>query len=177
MAKFFGSMLRLAIESPKKLPSLAACVSLWRQPSLLAMTHMRWVIGLMWAREHGLHRGVVPSVSGFLTGWPIDGCSNKDAGRSESETLTPCEKGTKTGLDKRRHAEARQHMLHHKDTKTQQTQRTQTQDTCCTRTIGSVRCARRRLLAKRNRSVITWCGSTCVRLPAWPPTEAQRGIL
>ena len=35
-------------------------------------------------------------MSVVATAWPIDGCSNKDAGRSESETLTPCEQGTKT---------------------------------------------------------------------------------
>ena len=31
-----------------------------------------------------------------VTAWPTDGCSNKDAGRSESETLTPGKQGTKT---------------------------------------------------------------------------------
>ena len=37
--------VRLVMDAPKKLQNLAACVSLWRPPSLLAMTHMRWSSG------------------------------------------------------------------------------------------------------------------------------------
>ena len=31
-----------------------------------------------------------------VTAWPTEGCSNKDVVRSESESLTPCQQGTKT---------------------------------------------------------------------------------
>ena len=33
------------METPKEYPCHAACASQWRQPSLLAMTHMRWFRG------------------------------------------------------------------------------------------------------------------------------------
>ena len=39
-------------------------------------------------RARETHR-VVPNVGG-LRAWPIDTCSNKDAGRSERKTPTPC---------------------------------------------------------------------------------------
>ena len=42
---------------PKKGPSSAACANQWRQPSLLAMTHMRWPTE---ASEHVRRRGVSP---------------------------------------------------------------------------------------------------------------------
>ena len=48
------------------------------------------VAGTKWAREHGIHAKCGPIVGG-LRAWPIDMCSNKDAGRSQSETPTLCE--------------------------------------------------------------------------------------
>ena len=70
-------------------------------PVSLAMTRMRWVHG------QGGHEStdsttfsVVPCVGG-LRAWPIDKCSDKDAGRSERETPTPCEPtGPRTRHDK-----------------------------------------------------------------------------
>ena len=55
----------------------------------------------MRARE--THR-VVPNVGG-LRAWPIDTCSNKDAGKRETETPTPCvtkqaERSDRTGQDR-----------------------------------------------------------------------------
>ena len=37
--------VRPDVEESKKYPCLAACASLWRLPSFLAMTHMRWLRG------------------------------------------------------------------------------------------------------------------------------------
>ena len=65
------------------------CASEWRQPSLFGDDTHAVVTRPKWAREHGGTHGVVPNVGG-LRAWPIDRCSNKDAGRSECETLTPC---------------------------------------------------------------------------------------
>ena len=70
-------------------------------PVSLAMTHMRWAHG------QGGHEStdsttfsVVPCVGG-LRAWPIDKCSDKDAGRSERETPTLCEPtGPRTRHDK-----------------------------------------------------------------------------
>ena len=54
------------------------------------MTHMRWLYGQSGHESMGYTRGVVQCVGG-LRPWPIDMCSNNDAGRSQSETPTPCE--------------------------------------------------------------------------------------
>ena len=59
-------------------------------PVSLAMTHMRWFHGRSGHESTGHTRSVVQCVGG-LRAWPIDVCSNKDAGRSQSETPTPCE--------------------------------------------------------------------------------------
>ena len=59
-------------------------------PVSLAMTHMRWFHGRSGHESTGYTRSVVQCVGG-LRAWPIDMCSNKDAGRSQSETPTPCE--------------------------------------------------------------------------------------
>ena len=58
-------------------------------PVSLAMTHMRWVHGQGGHKSTGYTQSVVHCVGG-LRAWPIDSCSNKDAGRSECETPTPC---------------------------------------------------------------------------------------
>ena len=53
--------------------------SLWRQPSLLVMTHMRW----RWCQsghESTDYTLRVVSYVGGLQAWPIDRCSKKDAG-------------------------------------------------------------------------------------------------
>ena len=59
-------------------------------PVSLAMTHMRWLHGQSGHESTGYTRSVVQCVGG-LRAWPIDICSNEDAGRSQSETPTPCE--------------------------------------------------------------------------------------
>ena len=51
---------------------------------------MRWLHGQSGYESTGYTRSVVQRVGGFRA-WPIDICSNKDAGRSQSETPTPCE--------------------------------------------------------------------------------------
>ena len=56
----------------------------------LAMTHMRWLHGQSGHESTGCTRSVVHCVGG-LRAWPIDMCSNKHAGRIQSETPTPCE--------------------------------------------------------------------------------------
>ena len=43
--------VRLDVEAPEKFPHPAACVSLWRHPSLLAMTHAVVTQVVKWARE------------------------------------------------------------------------------------------------------------------------------
>ena len=82
--------MRRVVEAPKKLPCPAACASLWRLPGLLAMTHMRLSHGSRGHHEHRLHSvWSMASVGGELG--PSDACSNKDAGKHERETPTPCE--------------------------------------------------------------------------------------
>ena len=48
-----------------------------------------------WAREHGLHTSCGPFFVGGLQAWPIDLCSNKDAGKRERETPTLCGKSNR----------------------------------------------------------------------------------
>ena len=77
------------MEAPWKYPCPAACASQRRQPSLLAMTHMRW-LHCQSGHESSEHtRGVVPYVGG-LRAWPIDKCSDKDSGKHERKTPIPC---------------------------------------------------------------------------------------
>ena len=80
--------VRLDVEAQKKCPCLAACASLWRLPSLLAMTHMRLLHGQR-GQQSTDYVKVWSSVRGLRT-WPNDGCSNKDAGKSERGTPIPC---------------------------------------------------------------------------------------
>ena len=47
--------VRPDVEESKKYPCLAASASLWRLPSLLAMTHMAVVARTKWATEHRVH--------------------------------------------------------------------------------------------------------------------------
>ena len=58
-------------------------------PVSVAMTHVRWLHGESGHESTGYTRGVVHCVGG-LRAWPIDKCPNKDAGRRQSETPTPC---------------------------------------------------------------------------------------
>ena len=51
---------RRCVEALQKCPCPAACASLWRQPSLLAMTHMRWVHGQSGHQSTGYTQSVVP---------------------------------------------------------------------------------------------------------------------
>ena len=59
-------------------------------PVSLAMTHMRRLHGQSGHESTDCTQSVVHCVGGWKT-WPIDKCSNKDAGRSQRETPTPCE--------------------------------------------------------------------------------------
>ena len=52
---------------------------------------MRRLHGQSGHKSEGHTQSVVHCVGGWKT-WPIDMCSNKDAGRSERETRTPCVK-------------------------------------------------------------------------------------
>ena len=54
-------------------------------PVSLAKTHMRWLHGRSGHESTGYTRSVVQCVGG-LRAWPINMCSNKDAGKSQSET-------------------------------------------------------------------------------------------
>ena len=58
-------------------------------PVSLTMAHMRWLHGQSDMRARDTHR-VVPNIGG-LRAWPMDTCSNRDAGKSEIKTTTPCE--------------------------------------------------------------------------------------
>ena len=58
-------------------------------PVSLAMTHMQWAHGQSGHESTDDTLSVVPLVGGWEA-WPIDRCSNKDVGRRERETLTPC---------------------------------------------------------------------------------------
>ena len=54
------------------------------------------------ASEHGLHTKCGPLCVSGLGKWPIDWCSDKDAGKHERKTPTPC---GRTGIDKEREKE------------------------------------------------------------------------
>ena len=61
--------VRRGVEAPQKCPCLAACATLRKQPGLFGDdTHA--VIGLMWVRQHGLHRRV-PQSRWVVKAWPI----------------------------------------------------------------------------------------------------------
>ena len=78
---------RLDVEAAKK--CLAACASQWRQPSPLAMTHMRWLSGQSGHESMGYTLSVVPMSVGCKPG-PSIGARHKDAGKHERRTPTPC---------------------------------------------------------------------------------------
>ena len=59
-------------------------------PVSLAMTHMRWLHGQSGHESTGFTQSGSLGVGG-LRAWPMDRCSNRDAGKSESKTPTPCE--------------------------------------------------------------------------------------
>ena len=72
-------------------------------PVSLAMTHLRRLHGQQGHESTEYTQSVVPNVGG-LRAWPIETCSNKDAGKSESKTPTPCEceqadTGSSRGVD------------------------------------------------------------------------------
>ena len=54
---------RLDVEARKKYPCPAACASLWRLPSLTAMTRMRWLHG------QGGHESTDYTECGLLCRW------------------------------------------------------------------------------------------------------------
>ena len=67
----------------------AARASHWRQLGPLAMPHMRW--------QHGYSCGhastdyaLMLSPMSVVRAWPVDRCSNKDAGNRESKSQCPC---------------------------------------------------------------------------------------
>ena len=75
------------MEAPRKCPCPAACVSLWRLPSLFGDdTHCGGCTAKVGIRARDTHR-VVSNVGG-LRAWPIDRCSDKDAGRSQRKPPT-----------------------------------------------------------------------------------------
>ena len=53
-------------------------------PVSLAATLMRWLQRPKWSSEHGIHTEFSP-----MRAWPIDRCSDKDAGRSQRATPDP----------------------------------------------------------------------------------------
>ena len=57
-----------------------------------------------WACEHGLRTGVVSDVGGWKA-WPVDRCSIKDAGKSESKTFTRCATESKRKKEKEKERE------------------------------------------------------------------------
>ena len=59
------------------------------RPVSLSMTHVRWLHGHSVHESVDYTRSVVQCVGG-LRAWPIEMCSKKDAGTSESKTPTPC---------------------------------------------------------------------------------------
>ena len=75
--------------------SMSCCMcELWRLPRLFGDDTHAVNTRPRWARKHGIIFCVVPYVGGLLVWlpvWPIDKCSNKDGGRSERKTPTPCE--------------------------------------------------------------------------------------
>ena len=80
-------------------------------PVSLATTHMRWIHGQGGHESTGYTFCVVPYVGGlpvWLPVWPIDKCSNKDAGKRERKTPTPCECEQAQGQDKTRQDKTRQ---------------------------------------------------------------------
>ena len=83
------------------IPCAAACASQRRQPSLLAMTHAA-IKRPRRASEHGLHTRCGPLCVSGLGKWPIDRCSDKDAGKHERKTPTHC---GRTSIDKEREGE------------------------------------------------------------------------
>ena len=72
-------------------------------PVDLAMTHMRLSHGQSAYQSTGCTQSVVLCVGG-LRAWPIDKCSNKDAGKREPKTLTPC------GTDRQRDRQTETHV-------------------------------------------------------------------
>ena len=68
------------VEPPKKYTCLAACASQGRLPSLLAMTHVRWLHCQGRRASTDSTQSVVPCVGG-LRAWPIETCSNKDGAK------------------------------------------------------------------------------------------------
>ena len=67
------------MEAPKKYPCPVACASQWRQPSLFGGDTHAVTTHEVWSQ-----------CVGGLRAWPIETCSNKDAGKSEKKTPTPC---------------------------------------------------------------------------------------
>ena len=55
----------------------------------LAVTHMRWLHGRSGHESTDHTRRGVQRVGG-LRAWPIETCPNKDAGKIEKKTPTPC---------------------------------------------------------------------------------------
>ena len=85
-------MVRLDVEAREKYPcSACMCEPTRTAPVLSAMTHMWWLHGQSGCQSTDCSLSVVLCVGGW-TAWPIDKCSNKEAGRSECKTPTPCGK-------------------------------------------------------------------------------------
>ena len=74
------------VEAPQISPCPAACVSLWRLPSVFG-DDMRRLHGQSGHESTDCTLSVVHCVGGWKN-WPMNMCSNKDAGRSQRETPT-----------------------------------------------------------------------------------------
>ena len=95
-----------AMEMPDIVQHVRACGDC---PVFLAMRHMRWLSGQRGHESTDHTQGAVLHIDG-LRAWHIDRCSNKDAGRSESQTPKPCEQTT--GQDKTREAHTHRKTTH-----------------------------------------------------------------
>ena len=72
---------------------MTVCCCVWpmRLSSLLAMTLVRWLCGLSGHEGADYALSVDFSVGG-LRAWPIDRCSNKEAGKRQRKTASLCER-------------------------------------------------------------------------------------
>ena len=77
-------------------------------PVSLAMTHMRWLHGQRGHESTDNTQSVVQCVGG-LRAWPIDRCSDKDAGKHESKTPIPCVKTNRQKAEAKTKTTTEQH--------------------------------------------------------------------
>ena len=127
-------------------------------PVSLAMTHMRWLHGQRGHESTDNTQSVVQCVGG-LRAWPIDRCSDKDAGKHERQTPIPC---VETNRQK---AEAK--------TKTTTEQHTTTHAALTTHRAGQDRAGQDRRRQQQFVSIIR----TGVIVPRWNAPRQPRSDL